>query len=120
MELQSKDEKGKGLFLRIKYWKYFALVSLIIGGSLDGILLVWMTYGNFNKPDGSDGLFDKLSPMGAVIIVIALLLFVISSALFIYYYVKTAVHLGIKFSFQSNLRGIYKEMERVAKEKKWI
>jgi len=104
----------------MKYWWYFNLGSLIFGGSLNAIFLIWMAYSNFYNADSSDDLFDRLSPIGAVIVVIALLLFVISFGLFIYYYVKTAAHLGIKFSLQSNLRGIIKEMERVAKEKQWI
>ena len=126
MELHIKDEKGKELFLGMKYWMYFSGWIGICIGSIHTVFLVWMTYLNINEIDINPKLhwmfewFYGLVPVDIVIVSIGLLLMMMGCAHYVYYYVKTASRLVIKFSLQSDLRSIYIEMEQVAKEKKWI
>jgi len=113
--MQNKDEEGKEMFLRLNYWR-----RVIVGCAFIGTpIILWSAYNSTNE-DGGDSLFDRLLPILLVIAAIVALLVVISTALCAYYYHKTAAHLGLKFGLLKSPWEISREMERIAKEKKWI
>ena len=116
MEFQAKDEKGKEMFLKLYYWRWVPFGGIFIGT----IITIWHAYNRTIHAEGSDGLFDRLMPIVLVIAAIVTLVAAISTALCLYYYIKTAAYLGIKFGLQKSPWGIYREMEQIAKEKKWI
>jgi len=126
MESQNKEEEGRKLFLGMKYWGFFVGWVGISIGFINTIFLIWMTYLNINEIDINPKLhwmyewFDNLVPVNILIVSIGMILMIMGFVHYANYYFKAAAYLDFKFSFQMDIHGPYKEMEQIAKEKKWI
>jgi len=106
------------------FWNRIAGWIGVCGGSLSAIFIIRAIFSNpGDNRSRSDSLIDLNDPVeiiGLITIGVTALLFVMSIVLYIYYYVKTANYLGIKSYLRRRMKDVYKEMEQIAKEKKWV
>lgn len=124
MAIPDRDERGRVLFARMKFWTVSGLSVAAIASVPNMALLIWSGYINTVESntdlDTMTHAFNSVSTIVYIPLLISVVFTVVSIALGVYYYMKTAEYLGIESYRHRKISDVYIEMRRIAKEKKWI